>query len=209
MSSYSRYVGHVITVIGGVTRDAKATDQAGPVYAPVPAGRQREAMAFLRDQVLTTPTWLVPEAVLRRIEGVGALDRVRQLQASVLARVLDPARMQRMTETATFAGADSYLPAALLADVRGAVWGELSRGAAIDPWRRALQRAHVERLITLAVPGDAPVRGVDAATAEARPLARRELVILDGMIRVRGDAATQAHLADIKARIAAALDEER
>lgn len=208
VSSYSRYVGHVITVIGGIHRDAKATDQAGPVYRPVPADRQRAAVAFLAAQVFTTPQWLVPEGVLRRIEGTGAIDRVRQLQASVLARVLDPARLQRMTETAAFGGPGGYLPAELLADVRGAVWGELSRGGTIDPWRRALQRAHVERLIALAVPGDAPARGVDVATAEARPLARRELVTLDGMIRVRGDAATQAHLADIKARIAKALDEE-
>lgn len=208
VSSYSRYVGHVITVIGGVERDAKATNQAGPVYAPVSAARQREAMTFLAEEVLATPTWLVPEEVLRRIEGAGAIDRIRQLQASVLARVLDPARLQRMTEVALYGGGDSYLPAELLADVRTAVWSELSRGGTIDPWRRALQRAHVERLIALAMPGDAPARGVDVATAEAQPLARRELVVLDGMIRVRGDAATQAHLADIKARIAKVLDTE-
>ncbi len=205
VSSYARYVGHAITSIGGVERDAKATDQAGPVYVPVPGAQQRRAMAFLAEQVFTTPRWLVPEAVLRRIEGAGAIDRIRQLQASVLARVLDPARLQRMTEQAAYGG-DGYPAAELLADVRGAVWGELARGAPIDPWRRALQRAHVERLIALAAPGDAAARGVDMATAEAPPLARRELTLLDAAIRVRGDAATAAHLADIKARIAKALD---
>ncbi len=209
VSSYSRYVGHVITEIGGVYRDAKSTDQAGPVFRPVPADRQREAVGFLAAQVFTTPTWLVPDDLLRRIEGEGALARIRGLQSSVLARVLDPSRLQRMVETAVYATGTSYQPTTMLADVRAAIWGELDGRGAIDPWRRQLQRAHLARLVTLATTTTATPRGPDPVTAEARPLARQELVTLRAAIGRRiargGDAATLAHLRDASARIEEAL----
>ncbi len=126
VSSYARYVGHVITEVGGIYHDAKSTDQAGPVYRPVPADRQRQAVQFLAAQVFATPTWLVPDSLLRRVEGEGALARIRGLQSSVLARLLDPSRMQRMVETAVYADGATYQPGAMLADVRAAVWGELA-----------------------------------------------------------------------------------
>ncbi|HET9065024.1 MAG TPA: zinc-dependent metalloprotease [Gemmatimonadales bacterium] len=211
VSSYARYVGHVITMIGGIERTAKSTDQAGPVYVPVTAENQRRAVKFLADEVFTTPTWMVESDVLRRIEGVGAMDRVRQAQASALNRVLDATRMQRMVEVGLYADGPTYGPAELLADVRAAVWGELNGRGAIDPWRRQLQRVHVDRLISLATAASAPAaRGADVSTAEARPLAREELRTLQSAITARirrgGDAATRAHLEDLSARIREALD---
>src|SRR5690606_40930941 len=59
VSSYARYVGHVITMVGGVQRDAKSTDQAGPVYTPVTPANQRRAVEFLATQVFATPEWMV------------------------------------------------------------------------------------------------------------------------------------------------------
>jgi hypothetical protein len=210
VSMHSRYVGHVITWIGGVHRDAKATDQAGPVFRPVAVADQRAAVQFLVDQVFDTPLWLVDADVLRRIEGAGALDRIRGIQSSVLSRVLDAGRMQRMVETAVFAEGESYLPVELLRDVREAVWSELGNSTAVDPWRRQLQRLHLERLVALATAGTVPTRGPDPKTAEARPLARAELVTLRAALVRRiargGDAATMAHLRDAEARAAEVLE---
>ena len=209
VSSYARYVGHVITMIGGIERTAKSTDQAGPIFEPVSAERQRAAVEFLEEQVFTTPVWLADPAVLSRIEGTGALNRVRQQQASVLSRVLDASRMQRMLEISLMAGGDTYQPSELLSDVRAAVWSELGERGVIDPWRRQLQRAHVARLIELATNTTATPRGPDPVTVEARPLARQELVTLQAQVQRRvgstSDAATVAHLRDVAARIATAL----
>jgi hypothetical protein len=58
VSSWNRYVGHVVTLVGGVHMTIRAADQEGPVYEPVAAGRQREAVAFLAREVFDTPTWL-------------------------------------------------------------------------------------------------------------------------------------------------------
>ncbi|HEU5219306.1 MAG TPA: zinc-dependent metalloprotease, partial [Gemmatimonadales bacterium] len=98
VQSYQRYVGHVVTVVGGVYGRTKASDQAGPVYQPVPAVKQRAAMKFIVDQVFTTPEWLVDESLLRRLENTGAIERVRQIQAGVINRLLEPQRMIRLTE---------------------------------------------------------------------------------------------------------------
>ena len=76
------------------------------------------------------------------------MDRVRQRQAAVLNNLLNPGRMQRLVETEVFEGAEAYTLPEFLDDVKASVWvwGQLDRGEPIDVYRRALQRAHVERL---------------------------------------------------------------
>lgn len=210
VSSYARYVGHVVTVVGAVYRTTKATDQAGPVYEPVPPARQREAVRFLAAEVFTTPTWLVDPVVLRRFEATGALNRVRAQQQSVVNALLDVGRMSRMQETALNGARDAYPPIEMLADVRRGIWGELSGRGSIDVWRRQLQRAHVERLRTLAT-AETSTAALDTRTADARPLARGELLMLQGVISSRlarsgGDDVTRRHLSDIAARIRDTLE---
>ncbi len=201
VSSYARYVGHVVTMVGGVYRDAKSTDQAGPVFTPVASADQRRAMRFVADEVFTTPEWLLDRAVLSRLEASGALERVRAAQASVVNRLLEVNRLQRMTEIA-LTTRDAYRPEAMLADVRTAIWRELAGSGAVDPFRRQLQRVHVERLRGLA--------RADSTVTEARPLARAELATLraalEGRIRRGGDPVTLAHLRDVAARIEEALE---
>jgi hypothetical protein len=203
ISSWNRYVGHVVTLVGGVHMTIRAADQAGPVYEPVAAERQREAVAFLAREVFDTPTWLNEPAVLTRIEATGAVNRIRGLQANRLRQLLDPARMLRMQE-AELAGVEAYPVPEFLADVRAAVWSELSGSRAIDAYRRNLQRAHVERL------GEIMEEGVGAAT-DAPSLARAELARLARDIRTAMgrsglDALTRAHLEDMTARISGLLE---
>ncbi|MEP6589955.1 MAG: zinc-dependent metalloprotease [Gemmatimonadota bacterium] len=214
VQSYGRYLGHVVTLVGGVYRTTKMTDQAGPVFEPVPAARQREAIQFFDEALFTTPTWLVDPTLLSRIENGGAMERVRSQQSAVVNQLLDPTRLARMNETALFAGANAYTPLAMLGDVRSAIWSELRGTGPIDPWRRQLQRVHLERLRTLAVADGTPsTRGPDPKTSDARPMARGELVALRAAIRTRlargGDEATRRHLADAVDRIDETLDAKK
>lgn len=221
VQSWSRYVGHTITNVGGVFHTTKASDQAGPVFEPVPAARQRATMAFLREQVFTTPTWLVPEDVMRRLEPTGAVNRVRQAQASVINQLLNPGRLLRMLEHEAYRGTGAgYRVADLLGDMRTGIWTELGGSGAIDLWRRTLQREHLTRLAgLLADPATPPATPAAAqalaefAASDARPLIRAELTALRGDIRSRlgrtGDAATRAHLAEADARITAVLEPRR
>ena len=205
VSSYSRYVGHVVTLVGGMFRTSKATDQAGPVFEPVPAARQREALQFFAREVFTTrPGSSTGDPPTLR--GKRRAQTVSGRSSNQGHALVEPNRLGRMQETALGGGADGYPPLEMLGDVRRAIWSELSTSADVDPWRRQLQRAHIERLRTLAT-ADVATGGAaaDPRTTDARPLARGELVALQVAIRARlarnaGDEMTRRHLADASAR---------
>jgi hypothetical protein len=221
VSSWSRYVGHTVANVGGVFQTTKASDQDGAVFEPVPAERPRATMRFLREQVFTSPTWLVPEDLMRRIEPTGGVNRVRQVQASVVNQLLNPTRLLRLVEHEAYAGPGGrYRLADLFADLRAGIWGELGGSGPIDLWRRPLQREHVGRLAALladpATPPTTPAQTQALAElrgSEIRPMARAELTGLRAAIQARiargGDASTRAHLADLVARIEAAIEPGR
>ncbi len=106
----------------------------------------------------------------------------------------------------------------MLDDVRGEVWGELGRGSAIDPFRRNLQRAYLERMQYLMTeePDALPsfFRGslneVDVSQSDIRPFVRGQLRDLTGEVRAglnrTRDRATRLHLEDVLVRIDRILD---
>lgn len=210
VGQWNRYVGHVAANVGGVYETRKATDQAGPVYEVVPEARQREAMAFLRAEVFETPTWLLDEALLRRIEAAGAVERMQQLQARWLKALLTPERMQRLVEADVFLEGDTYTLLELLDDVRAAVWTELAAGPPVDAYRRNLQRGYLEHMASLVGGPEAREQDADARGSDVQPFVRGQLTTLRGEVeralaRTR-DRATRYHLEDVLARIDHALD---
>ena len=212
LGQWRRYVGHVITNVGGVYETLKASDQDGPVFVPVEAERQRESVAFLSEQVFQTPLWLADENILRRIEHAGAIERLRGLQVGVLNQLLDPSRMQRIIEAEVLETGDEYGFVAFMDDVRESVWAELPRAAPIDPYRRNLQRGYVDRLDYLmnedfSVSGARAqfLTGVHASMSDIRPVVRAQLARLRQDAVSSGqrtpDAMTRYHLRDIVERI--------
>jgi hypothetical protein len=220
VGQWNRYMGHVATVIGGVVRLAKTTDQPGPVYEFVDEATQRRAMEFFAEQAFTPPTWMIDEEILRRVENVGTVERMRGIQVSVVNRVLDPGRMQRLIEGEARLGDDAYTLGEMLGDLRGAIWSELAAGRSIDVYRRNLQRGYLERMEWLmteeptAVPAAfrSFVTTVDLPQSDIRPFVRGELETLKREIRAalsRGpNRATRLHLQDATVRIDKILDIE-
>ncbi len=212
VGQWSRYVGHVVTLVGGRYQNAKSADQGEPVYTPVPRHKQEAAVQFVIDEVFVSPTWLADKEILRRIEHAGALERVRARQVSFLNRMLDPARMQRMSESEVF-DADAYPLVAYLDDLKEGVFSELATGADIDAYRRNLQRAYVERLEFLIAEDPEGQQAVDVSQSDIRPLARAQLQeIMEEAGAAAGGAAdrvTRAHLEELAARAAAALEDRQ
>jgi hypothetical protein len=215
---YATYIGHVTTIVGGMTADLKTSDQAGPVYRPVPRAKQKEAVQFLSDQVFEAPTWLLEQDVLRRIgPSAGGVSQIQSRQASVLRTMLNAARIGRLAEAQTLYPADAYPVREFLDDIRSGVWGDASTTAR-NPYRRALQREHIARLASLlndapaATPaGFGPTRNrFDIATSDVRPLVRAQLTSLRNDARARAgstaDATARAHFVDLVERIDRALD---
>ena len=220
-AQWNRYVGHVVRNVGSFYETFKTYDQAGAVYALIPVERQRAAMDWLDRQVFKTPDWISNNEVLRRIEGVGAMDRLRRYQVSAINTLLDPQRMARMMEAEAISGEEVYATADMLSDLRKSIWTELSSSAAIGPFRRNLQRGHLERLEWLmneeppAVPSSFSALGytnIDVSQSDIRAYVRGELQTLQREARRAatrtGDHMTRLHLEDIQARIQAILDED-
>ena len=203
IGQWNRYIGHVVTNVGGVDWTRQAQGQPGAPYTPIARERQQRAMDYLDRQAFTTPEWMLDQDILWRIEHEGAVDRIRGLQVSTLNRVLDLDRMKRVIEQEALLGAGAYSLPAMMDDLRGAVWRELAAGQRVDPFRRNLQRAYVERL-------EALMEDEDARRTDVVPQARGQLRTVRAeaqraIPRTR-DAATRLHLEDVIVRIDHALD---
>ncbi|MEM6648412.1 MAG: zinc-dependent metalloprotease, partial [Bacteroidota bacterium] len=217
LGMWGRYMGHVVTLVGGVNGDAKTSDQDGVVYTPVSREKQEEAVQFIADNVFDTPTWLHDTEILRRIENAGAVDRIRSRQVRVLNSLLDPGRMQRLIEVEVLDPDTAYPLLDFMGDVRASVWGELDgRRPVIDTYRRNLQRGYLERMAYLLneePPSFSFFFGtrVDVSQSDIRAFVRGSLrdlqASVDRAARRTQDTATRYHLQDASVRIDALLDE--
>lgn len=220
LNQWNLYMSHVTTNVGGVFEDHKTYDQTGIVYTVVPRDRQQRAVEFLNEQVFATPTWMLREDVLRRIEHGGEMDRVRRLQTGVLNNVLDPWRLARLIEAEATNGGAAYSVGDLFADLRSGIWGELQSGRINDPYRRNLQRAHLERLehlmteeareIPAAARAFMNATPIQVSQSDIRPFVRGELQTIREQSRRAitrsNDRTTRLHLEDVIARIDLILD---
>ena len=209
---WSRYMGHVVTLIGGVYEAPKTSDQEGNVYTIVPSEKQQEAMTFLTNEVFATPDWILEPDVLRRIEPAGAVDRLRSRQVSILNRLLSTGRLQRLIEAEAIDSGDSYTLLQLFADLRTGIWSELDMEVPyIDTFRRNLQRGYLERMAYLMHEDPQPTSGffrdtpVDVSQSDIRAVIRGELRSLQGMTQsaslIAADSLTRYHLEDVVERI--------
>lgn len=218
VGQWQRYVGHILNIVGGVHADLKTADQAGVVYDAVPRGRQREAMAWLGREVFEAPAWLANRDILARVgTATGGMEAIAARQAGVLNQLLDARRMGRLSEMEMLDPEDAYPLVDFLDDLRAGVWGDLGAISAVDGYRRALQRAYLDRVKTLmteqpasnAFQGRAP----DMTRSDVRPLLRSQLRELRTDVerasrRVR-HRVSRAHLLDVVERIDAILEGER
>jgi len=211
LGQWALELNHVVELVGGVEGQEKFGGQKGVRFEPLPAKRQREAVAFLNREAFSTPDYFLDQKVLRRIEPAGALQRISGAQARTLASLLKNDRLQRLIEFEALAlrGTEVYSLAELLRDVRRGVWSELSGGSAIriNALRRNLQNAYLDEVDSKLNP--AP-NTRDLVPMDARALLRRELGALDATIRVAlpraGDEVTRAHLELVRVRIKRILE---
>ncbi|MCU0384048.1 MAG: zinc-dependent metalloprotease, partial [Cyclobacteriaceae bacterium] len=220
LGQWSRYNGHVRSNIGGVYETFKTYEQTGNVFAPVPKDIQKNAMAYLQRETFATPTWMLDQNILKKIEHAGSVDRIRGAQVSSLNALLEPSRIARLIEAEAVLGNKTYTPLEMFADLRNGLWSELASGKAIDTYRRNLQRAHIERLEYLMKEDPAaPPAGfrafsgytpIDVSQSDIRPIARAELKTLRSQINAAiartSDSISKIHLEDAVQRINNILD---
>lgn len=219
VTQYNRYMGHVRTNVGGVAEVYKSSGQDEAIYTHTSKEIQKSAVDFLNKELFATPTWLMDNEIFARIDDFGALERIRGVQVNTLNGVLDWGRLGRVIENEALNGSDAYSMTELFDDLRKGIWTELSSGKKIDVHRRALQRAHIERLEVLLTEDEPSYPAafrrfvgtqINASQSDIRPMARGELKTLQRQIKSAigrtSDKMSKLHLEDLSARIDAILD---
>lgn len=212
IGQWRRFVGHVITNIGGITEDLKSTDQTGQVYEVLAESQQKAAMIWLQEYAFATPEWLMHEPLLRKIEGYGAVNTIRSTQVSFLNQLLDPARAQRLIEAEAFKNRNTYTLYQFMSDIRQGLFSELATGEFLSIPRKNLQRAFVERMQYMMEKEASgfQARNVNISQSDIRPVVKNELKVLLGQIDKAMINYTaregQYHLQDLKDRIEQILD---
>ncbi len=218
IGQWSRELGHVAALVGSFHSQQKHGGQEGVLFQPVPRERQKAAVKFLNANLFTTPKWLVPREVERRLEPAGAMQRLLNVQRNLLSNLLGAARMNWLMEQEA-TGATPYRATEFLADLREGVFTELAQPTVmVDPWRRNLQRVYLETVNTRLNGRPAAAMFVAGGTRfapvvtnpddDSRGLLRAELRTLAAQISrtSTADRATRAHLDDLKDRIGQILD---
>lgn len=204
----SRYMGHVTFNIGGLSENFKTYDQAGAVYSYISKAKQKEAVAFLNNQIFTSPLWLINSEELNKFDNGSMLTRIKSVQTGTINNIFSAARLSRMLDNEAKNGATAYTMPELFSDLRGTIFATTRP----DAFKRNLQRGYVDRLGSLMVDAPAPVglppgfvfTPVNISLTDIRPLIRVELKTLLATAKARavgGDANTKAHYDDLAYRI--------
>jgi hypothetical protein len=223
ISQWQTEMNHVTQIVGGFNSQEKVIGQEGRIFSLVEKEHQAEAVKFLVDNAFATPMWMVDEEILRRIEPVGVLDRIRTAQTAVLTSLLNSARFGRLIEQETLDGTRAYPPTEFLATVRKGIWKELDNPQVkIDAYRRNLQRSYLTLANSKVNPPAAAAAALPAAGGAGRggrgagtpgdekPMYRAELSTLRGAITAAlaktTDHETKAHLEASRDEIDKILD---
>lgn len=215
---YSRYVGHVVTTVGGVFENIKNPDQEGVVYTHADKKSQQEAMKWVQQYVFETPSWLVDASIVQNIDHAGSFEKLRSVQARHLNSLLSFDRIGRLLDGEAL-NTTYYSALNMLSDVRSGVWGEAYQGKNVSLFRRNLQRSYIDRMEYL-LTNNGPRSGYsrvgyegtlvfNVAASDVRPLVRGELKTLRRKLVTVKDSVnttTRYHYEDAIARIDTMLD---
>ena len=202
---FNRYMGHVVSNVGGVYEYYKTSDQDGQVYTHTEKEKQQRAVKFLNTQLFATPTWMIDAEILGRIQQDGLVESVRGMQVRALNRLTMESMLMRMIENEALNGNDAYSISSLFTDMRQGIWGELYNGRKIDTYRRNLQKEHIDRLGELVNTKEEKYANSDIPSIAMATLSRLERDVRSGLGR-QSDASSRFHLQDVQKRIDSILN---
>jgi hypothetical protein len=211
VGQWGRYMGHVASIIGGAY--SQETAGRGVRFTPLERERQKEAMAYLSATAFQVPSMFLDAEILRRIENQGVVERFRTAQTGVLNSLFAQARLNRLIEFEALATQPRsvYTLSDMMEDLRTGVWGELSQPRVrIDPYRRNLQRAHLQAAHSRLNPTEAELTRANNPApqpwaSDVRAVLRAELEDLGGLVDRAlpraADVQTRVHLRDVRTEI--------
>ena len=207
---FRRYMGHVTKNVGGIYENPKTYDMAGDQYEVVPKAIQKDAVKFLNTQLFTTPKWLLDATVLSKINPENGVEAMKAIQDGTLTSLLAGDRMVRLLETSSVDKAN-YSVDELMNDLRNSIFSEIKTGAAIDIYRRNLQKLFANKVAALLKAETVTFRSagvtkrVNLDETDLPSIARGQLNTLRNEMRLAlvktPDRLSKFHLLDLIARI--------
>jgi len=147
LSVWSRYVGHVVTYVGGVNEIEKKPNQEGDVYQVISKNKQKEATEWLIENAFSEQKWLVDITILNKFTPDGYSQKLLNYQKRHLNNLISIERMGRLLD-AEFIDSNNYTVLELLTDVRNGIW-KINPIKSISISERNIQKAHLDRLISI------------------------------------------------------------
>ena len=69
VSQFNRYLGHVTKNVAGIYSNSITVEQTDEIAREfVPANIQKRAIAFLNEQLFTTPEWLIDRQLMEKLK---------------------------------------------------------------------------------------------------------------------------------------------
>lgn len=146
LSVWSRYIGHVVTYVGGVNEIEKKPNQQGAIYSVIPKEKQKEAVSWLLKNVFSDQNWLVNPSLLNKFTPDEYSQKLLSYQKRHLNNLLSLERMSRLID-ATYINSENYTLLELFSQTRNHIWSIQTKGNSIS--ERNLQKAYLSHLISL------------------------------------------------------------
>ncbi|TXK36703.1 zinc-dependent metalloprotease [Pontibacter qinzhouensis] len=213
---WSRYIGHVVSNVGGINEERLKPEQKGYVYTPVPAKTQIASVDWLLNNAFTSPEWLHQAQISRNVHHASHIENVRGLQVRHLNNLLHSVRLARLMENEV--QKVNYNALNMVSQLQRGIWSEIYSGAKIDIYRRNLQKAYLDRMhYLLNVETDASARmpgtPLTINQSDIRSIVRGELVKLQRQVTTarnrHNNDLTRYHLDDTLVRINTILDPKK
>lgn len=220
-TQFNRYLGHVTKNVGGIYETPKTNEQAGAVYQNTPKIKQARAIAFLNNQLFTTPEWIINNKIYN-LTGIDGVSIIQSMQSRVLNSLISSRTIYKLAKAEEELGKNAYTPLNMFNDLNNNIFKELNAAKPIDIYRRNLQRAYIRDLGELVNPPKAipSMTGVSSTalssssgSSDATAIARAQLMNINSRIKTAiaksNDQMTKIHLIDLQNSIKEILENNK
>lgn len=141
---YYNYLKHVVKNLGGVFGDHALRAENKSNYIAVSGAQQREAMAYLKQYMLTEPTWLYPADIIDKTRFNFDND-VEEAYGDLFGVLL--AKYNAMVSAENVTGKSDYPAVEFLTDLQQFIFRDVEKGKPISRYNRMAQRTFLNKVL--------------------------------------------------------------
>tara|TARA_B100000073_G_scaffold233533_1_gene195182 strand:- start:983 stop:3310 length:2328 start_codon:yes stop_codon:yes gene_type:complete len=144
---YSRYIFHVIGIVGGVNQTLVNTNQKeNYTYKNVDRYNQIRALSFLDQELWQSPIWLLNKEIISQTNNVDGLYRIERIQERAINSLLSNYRLNRMLSSFNSIKGEALSYNDLLENLFESIFIKIYPE---DQLKRNLQISFTKRIVTL------------------------------------------------------------